>query len=191
MTKGAVNGNHQEDTAAMLRAILEAASETAAILAPDGTFLEVNSAAAAIASADGNGDVRGRTLFDFIAPEDDAVARRARELLQRGEAGRMECVVIGGSGRRRKFEFRWAPLSVPPRQEPRLVLFSRDLTPLRTAERNRELLASLVDSSTDAVIAVDCNAIVTAWNRGAQELFGATAAQIIGKRVDAGPTPFR
>ena len=144
---------------------------------------------AAVAELDGSGDVRGHNLFEFIAPEDEAVGRQARELLEQGKPGSFECVMIGGNERRRKFEYRVVPLPAPPGEESRIALFVRDLTPLRTAERNRELLASIADSSTDAMIAVDCNAIVTAWNRGAQKLYGLTGGEVIGKPVETYLSP--
>lgn len=88
MAKGAVNHNHHQQSEAMLQAVLEAASEIAAIVAIDGTFLQVSSAGAAMALVDGNGDLTGRKLFEFIAPQDQASAAQAREAMQRGESAR-------------------------------------------------------------------------------------------------------
>ncbi|HEY2107581.1 MAG TPA: PAS domain S-box protein [Candidatus Binataceae bacterium] len=170
---------------ATLRALVEAASETWAIVAADGTFLEVDPVGAAGAELDASGDIRGHSLFEFIAPEDEAVAGQVRDLLRQGKAGRFECVMIGGKERRRKFEYRLVPLPTPPGEERRTALFVRDLTPLQTIERNRELLACIVDSSTDAVIAMDRDAIITAWNRGAHELYGLSAGKVVGRPVEA------
>ena len=69
MAKGAVNHNHHQESEAILQAVLEAASEIAAIVAIDGTFLQVSSAGAAMALVDGSGDLTGRKLFEFIAPK--------------------------------------------------------------------------------------------------------------------------
>jgi PAS domain S-box-containing protein len=55
---------------------------------------------------------------------------------------------------------------------------------VRRAERNASLLASIVESSDDAIVSKNLDGIIMSWNQGAERLFGYTAAEVIGKSIN-------
>lgn len=58
-----------------------------------------------------------------------------------------------------------------------------DLTDRAIADEAVQRYAAIVESSDDAILAKDLNGTIISWNRGAERLFGYTAAEAIGKPV--------
>jgi PAS domain S-box-containing protein len=65
------------------------------------------------------------------------------------------------------------------------VLVFRDVTARRRADETSRLLASIVQSSDDAIFSKDLNGIVTSWNKGAERIFGFPAQEIMGRSISA------
>ena len=58
-----------------------------------------------------------------------------------------------------------------------------DITERRRTDAVTAEMAAIVDSSNDAIIGKTLDGLVTTWNRGAEHVYGYTAAEMVGKSV--------
>lgn len=60
---------------------------------------------------------------------------------------------------------------------------ARDVSERRRYEEERARLAAIVEASDDAIISMDLGGNIVTWNRGAEQLFGYSASEAVGKPI--------
>ena len=61
--------------------------------------------------------------------------------------------------------------------------FTRDISDMKQAQVAKTLLASIVESSDDAILSKNMDGVILSWNSGAERLYGYSAEEIIGQPV--------
>ncbi len=61
--------------------------------------------------------------------------------------------------------------------------FTRDISEMKQAQLARTLLASIVESSDDAILSKNMDGVILSWNKGAERLYGYLAEEIVGQPV--------
>lgn len=70
-----------------------------------------------------------------------------------------------------------------PDAKPMILMAIEDITERKQAEQELARLAAIVEWSDDAIIGKDLNGIIKTWNHGAEQLFGYTQEEVIGKSI--------
>ncbi len=177
-----------------MEATLRASEERLRVAAQIGevTVYEVDPATGT-AEIDGADPSLGnvRTLQDWtraVHPDDRervtaAVARRA------GSQGRFrqEYRLVRPDGAVRYY----SDLGAPER-DGRWIGALRDITSSKQAEEALARLAAIVQCSRDAIISLDLNGVIQTWNPAAEELYGYSAEEMLGRPgVDLSPPDWR
>ncbi len=121
-------------------------------------------------------DTVGCSIFDVLADSPAALAQVRRAL-----AGEPCTAVIPLHGA--VVETHYTPVRDAAGQVCGAVGVSTDITARVQAEEDRARLAVLVEASDDAIFGKALNGVITAWNGGAERLYGYTAAEMVGQSV--------
>jgi PAS domain S-box-containing protein len=136
----------------------------------------------------------GRLFTEVTHPED---VEESRRLMRDLWAGIIDDFAIYKRYVRKDGSFIWghATVSLVPEiagTERRTVAVIRDVTArviaersLRESEARYRRFASVVESSTDAIIAKDLDEIVLSWNSGAERMYGYTAEEAVGRPISS------
>jgi PAS domain S-box-containing protein len=92
-------------------------------------------------------------------------------------------VLIARDGTERPIDDSAAPMLDESGVPMGVVLVFRDVTERRQAEEAQARLAAIVKSSQDAIISKTLDSIIRTWNAGAEQIFGYTAEEVVGKSI--------
>ena len=128
-------------------------------------------------------EAEGLGLDHFILPEDRPRVSEWILARQKGEPspGIHEYRIRKASGELRTVEASAAAIRFDG--QPATLAVLRDITARKEAEEEVVRLASIVESSDDAIIGETLEGMITSWNSGAQRIYGYSTGEVEGKHI--------
>ncbi|MHB8659199.1 MAG: PAS domain S-box protein [Solirubrobacteraceae bacterium] len=133
------------------------------------------------------GEALGRQLAELMVPERhraahlEGLSRYLASGQPRVLGRRLELSALRRDGEEFPVEMTIARVDVKGR--PHFYAFIADVSDRRAAEAERRLLATVVESTSDAVITIDGDMTITSFNAGAERVYGHRAADVVGDSV--------
>ena len=129
----------------------------------------------------------GQTWLELLLPSSARTDCR-HQLLETDDSGgitlvanRIETIAVRSDGK--EFPAEFTITRVHSDHKLTFVVRVRDITARKRAEEALLWLAAVVESSQDAVIGKSLEGIVISWNKGAEEMYGYSAEEIIGQPI--------
>ena len=122
-----------------------------------------------------------RPFLDFVHPDDRT--RTEAESASLATAG-TDTVQFENRYRAKDGRWRWLQWTARAVPDEQLIYaVARDVTTQKQAAEAVAQLASIVESTDDAILTKTLTGVVTSWNRGAEALYGYSATEMVGMPI--------
>ena len=178
-----------EQREASLRAILEDSTDVVMLLDRRGTIVF---ASGSVRLVDGHtsAELLGTHVLDRVHPDDLPVLREQLEACAQQTGGRS-----GFEYRQRHLDGSWRDREAVAVNRldqlgiSAIVFTYRDVTSRNAAQAQQAHLATIVESSDDAIYSRALDGTILSWNRGAERLLGYSAHEAVGQPIALVCTP--
>ncbi|MFZ0394794.1 MAG: PAS domain S-box protein [Terracidiphilus sp.] len=167
-----------------LATIVEGSEDAIVSYSPSGTILTWNRGAETIFGYS-SGEVVGKHVTFLVAPEKLRVFGLTLERLMRGESVPLrKGVALRKDGGRVHISIRSTPIRDSSGQVIAISDIVRDESMRQEVENTRAMLATIVDSSADAISSVDLDGVVLSWNSACELVHGYSREEAIGRNLE-------
>jgi PAS domain S-box-containing protein len=126
--------------------------------------------------------------LSYVHPDDREDADNAHMEALNGKPFSMDHRIILANGEERTIQMYTQVIFNEKNIPIKLKGTVQDITERKKAEEKIHHLASVVESSSDAIGTLSLEGITTSWNKGAEQIYGYSAEEILGKHISL-PAP--
>ena len=124
-----------------------------------------------------------KEYYDYIHPDDLDYYCKVNDYTRKVPTFGLDFRIVLANGEERtlhiKSDFIFSDENIPIRVKG----IVQDITEQKRAEEKLQTLANAVESSSDAIITLSLDGIITSWNKAAEQVYGYSAQEVIGKSV--------
>jgi PAS domain S-box-containing protein len=143
----------------------------------DGVFRQINPAFERVLGYN-QGELNTRPFLEFVLEEDRVASQQQFSACVHGG----KVVTFENRFRHADGSTRWLEWNAAPDKDARVIYATaRDITDRKGVETEVARLASIVESSHDAIIGMSLGGVIETWNAAAEEMFGYRFAEVQDK----------
>jgi PAS domain S-box-containing protein len=185
LARGIGQGTDDNDVVRMLASLVAASHEFIGIADLEGNALFVNEAGRRLVGLRDLEAVHSTRLIDYFAPDDQP------KVLQEVLPAVRATGFWQGELRFRNFAtgelvpvlYNIFPVRDSSGATNAYGTVTRNLTEAKRTELQLRSIASIVESSDDAIVSKNLNGVIASWNSGAERIFGYSAKEAIGQPI--------
>lgn len=166
-------------TLGMYKSFLENVKDIVFIIASDGRIIDANKEAVKVYGYTYD-ELTNMFIFELRNPDKIDFVRKQFEKAK-FEGAQFE--TLHYKKNKEAFPVEVTSTNVSDGKERFLISVVRDITDRKKRTLEIKKLASIVESSDDAILGITLDGFITSWNRGAEKLYGYSSSEVVGKHT--------
>lgn len=163
-------------------ALLAAVGQAVIVVDPQGRIVFWNQASETMYGWTA-AEALGQMAVDLVPAESTEQAREIMRTVKAGKSWSGDFVVSRRDGTRFSVLVTDTPMFDENGALLAVIGVATDISERKRAEETTHAMAAIVESTADAIFTTTVDGTILTWNRGAEELYGYVATEVVGRRV--------